>query len=549
MKKIFRITVLIAAAWAISFSSYAQQLELNTIQKGWHLSDLKTDGYYGISLDKAYNFLKEKGLKSTPVIVGIIDSGIDTTHEDLKPVLWVNKKEIPGNGIDDDKNGYIDDIHGWNFLGSNDGSKNVEKDSYEAARYYWKYKTKYEGKTESQILSADKKEYTTWLRAKGDVFKGDSNPAEEQFMLQMTEALKKGDEIIRHDLKKEVYNCTDLASYTPGALAARQMKEMMLNICRGNDNEEISNNMLLSELEKEVDKFAIKRKPPFEYRNNVVDDNYEDINDRFYGNNNLYVTDDGALHGTHVAGIIGAKRGNGIGMDGVSGDVQLMSLRAVPDGDEHDKDIALAIRYAVDNGARIINMSFGKGFSPQKHWVDDAVKYAESKGVLMIHAAGNDAKNNDTTFNYPSAYYLDKTRPKNWITVGASGDPKAGGLVASFSNYGKKDVDVFAPGVKIYSTAPGGNKYQDLQGTSMASPVVAGVAALIMNYYPKLTATQVKEIILQSAVKADRKVTNPETRKEVPLSDLSVTGGIVNAYEAVKLADAVSRGAVTIRKK
>lgn len=542
MKKMFRTAGLAIIAAALSFTTYAQQFEIGNVPKGWHLKDLKTDGYYGISLDKAYDFVKQKGLKSTPVIVGIIDSGIDTTHEDLKPVLWVNKKEIPGNGIDDDKNGYIDDIYGWNFLGSNDGTKNVEKDSYEAARFYWKYKNKYEGKTEAQVAAADKAEFKTWQRSRGDVFKTEGNSAEEEFMLQMVEAMKRGDEVIKRELKKDVYNCTDLKNYNPTALVARQMREMMLNICRGNDNDEISNSMLLSELDKEIDKIAIKKNPPKEYRNDVVDDKYDDINDKYYGNNNLYVTNDGAMHGTHVAGIIGAKRGNGLGMDGVADNVELMSLRAVPDGDEHDKDIALSIRYAVDNGARIINMSFGKGFSPQKHWVDDAVRYADSKGVLLVHAAGNDAKNNDTTHNYPSAYYSDKTRPKNWITVGASGDPKAGGLVANFSNYGKTDVDVFAPGVKIYSTVPGGNTYQDLQGTSMASPVVAGLAAFIMNYYPRLTATQVKDIIMRSAIKPEKKVTNPQTLKDVSLSDLSVTGGIVNAYEAIKLADAVSRG-------
>ena len=536
-----RATGLGLLALSLSFTSMAQ-FGMGNVPKGWHLKDLKADGYYGISLDKAYNFVKQKGLKSTPVIVGIIDSGIDTTHEDLKSVLWVNKKDIPGNGIDDDKNGYIDDIHGWNFLGSNDGKKNVEKDSFEAARLYWKNKNKYEGKKESDIPAADKEDYKTWLRAQGDVFKTEGNAAEEEFMLQMVEAMQNGDVIIKRDLKKDVYTCTDLKTYNPTTLVARQMKEMMLRICNGNNTEAITNAELLGELEKEVDKIAIKKSAPKEYRKDVVNDDETNINDKNYGNNNLYVSNDGATHGTHVAGIIGAVRGNGKGMDGVADNVQLMSIRAVPDGDEHDKDIALAIRYAVDNGARIINMSFGKGFSPQKKWVDDAVRYADSKGVLLVHAAGNDAKNNDTTFNYPSAYYLDGTRPKNWITVGASGDEKAGGLVASFSNYGKKDVDVFAPGVQIYATVPGGNTYRDLQGTSMASPVVAGLAAFIMNYYPTLTASQVKGIILQSVSKPGKKVTNPQTLKDTEMSDLSVTGGIVNAYEAIKLADAVSKG-------
>ena len=543
IKKLLRLTGLLTAAAFFSVTTYGQS---NNVPKGWHLKDLKTDGYYGISLDKAYEFVKSKNLKSTPVIVGVIDSGIDTTHEDLKPVLWINKKEIPGNGIDDDKNGYIDDIFGWNFLGSDDGKKNVEKDSFEAHRMYWKYKEKYEGKTESQVPASDKDEFKMWLRAKGDIFKTEGNPAEELFMIQMAEAMKKGDALIRQDLKKENYTCEDLTNYNPTALAARQFKEVMIGTCRGNDNDAITNTILLSELDKEVSKIAVKKMPPPEYRNDVVDDDYNDINDKYYGNNNLYISGDAATHGTHVAGIIGAVRGNGKGMDGVSGNVQIMSLRAVPDGDEHDKDIALSIRYAVDNGAKVINMSFGKGFSPQKQWVDDAVRYAETKGVLLIHAAGNDAKNNDTTHNYPSGYFLNGSRPNNWVTVGASGDKKTGGLVADFSNYGKKEVDVFAPGVKIYSTMPGGDVYADQQGTSMASPVVAGLAAFILNYYPKLTAAQVKSIIMKTVSKPSGKVTNPETGKEVLMSELSVSGGIVNAYEAIKLADAVSKGTIKL---
>ena len=275
---------------------------------------------------------------------------------------------------------------------------------------------------------------------------------------------------------------------------------------------------------------------PQDYRGEIVKDNYSDFNDRFYGNNDVFVNNKGALHGTHVSGIIGAIRGNNLGMDGVADNVRIMTVRAVPDGDEHDKDIALAIRYAVDNGAQVINMSFGKSFSPEKKWVDDAVKYAEAKGVLLVHAAGNDAKNLDSSYNFPTPLALDGKRPNNWITIGASGDPKLGGLTASFSNYGKKEVDVFAPGVKIYSSLPGGNTYGNLQGTSMASPVVAGLAALIMEYFPTLTAAQVKQVIEKSSRNPGTKVKDPGTDEDTDLNTLSKTGGIINAFEAVKLA-------------
>ncbi|MCX8019533.1 MAG: S8 family peptidase [Chitinophagaceae bacterium] len=529
-----RFLCIIVFAFLILIPGFAQNDEAF---RGWHLSDKKKDGYYGISLNPAYEFLRMKKLKSRPVIVAVIDSGVDTLHEDLKNVLWKNPKEIPGNGIDDDKNGYTDDIYGWNFIGGRDG-KNVEKDSYEGARVYHRLKEKWGKKniTNPDGLTADEAyEYNMWLRAKNEVT-GNVNPLEVMQIRFLARTMKSGDSVIRKLLKKDEYDCKDLEKLTTENSQALRMKEIMLSICRENENEEISNVMLLDQLDGDLSKMEASETPPRNYRQEVVQDNYYDLNDRYYGNNNVYVSKKSALHGTHVTGIIAAQRNNNVGVNGIADNVKIMTLRAVPDGDEHDKDVALSIRYAVDNGARIINMSFGKSFSPEKKWVDDAVKYADSKGVLLIHAAGNDAKNLDTTFNYPCPLMLDNTRPSNWLTVGASGDPKTGGIVTRFSNYGKKEVDVFAPGIKIYSTAPGGNQYQFLQGTSMAAPVVSGVAALLMSYFPDLTAGEVKTIIEKSAVKIKEKVVNPGNGDLVLLSDLCVTGAVVNAFEAVKMA-------------
>jgi subtilisin family serine protease len=247
------------------------------------------------------------------------------------------------------------------------------------------------------------------------------------------------------------------------------------------------------------------------------------------------------FHGTHCSGIIAAVRNNGKGVDGIADNVKIMMIRAVSDGDEHDKDIANAIRYAVDNGAQVISMSFGKDFSPEKNWVDDAVKYAESKGVLLVHAAGNDAKNIDSTDNFPNPNFIDgKGRSNTFITVGASGDTTNGGITANFSNYGKKEVDVFAPGVKIYSTIPGGNTYGTASGTSMACPVVAGTAAFILSYYPKLSSAQLKYVIEKSATPLTEKVKNPGTGEIASLADLSKSGGLLNAYEAIKLAATIT---------
>jgi subtilisin family serine protease len=532
MQKNLKRSLLALAVAMISFASIAQTNSLKTVPNGWHLKDQRANGYYGISLDKAYDFVK--GKKSKTVLVAIIDSGIDTTHEDLKPVLWTNPKEIPGNGIDDDENGYVDDIHGWNFIGGRDG-RNVKEDSYEAARVYHMYKNKFEHVTDASTLSKEDQEtYKTWLRAKGDVVDNIDLTQMKQAKI-MYEKLKVGDSVIRKDLKKEEYSGKDLQSYTATNNDAAATRQIILAICAANNNNyDITNSMLLEELEGDIRKAEAVNTPPPNYRGDIVKDNESDINDKFYGNNDIMAST--PFHGTHVAGIIGAVRNNGKGIDGIADNVRIMMIRAVPDGDEHDKDIALAIRYAVDNGAKIINMSFGKSYSPQKHWVDDAVKYAESKGVLLVHAAGNDAKNLDSDYNYPTPILLDGERPTNWLTIGASGDPGNGGLSASFSNYGKKEVDVFAPGVNIYSTIPGGNSYGNASGTSMASPVTAGVAAFLLEYFPTLTPQQLKTVLEKSAVKPTIKAEKPGTDEEVDFSELSKTGGLINAYEAAKLA-------------
>jgi subtilisin family serine protease len=343
-------------------------------------------------------------------------------------------------------------------------------------------------------------------------------------------------------MKKDTFTVVDLEKYIATTPAAQRAKLGYINFVKltGIDTED-SNTTIFTELEEYIDQKKkgqeAKEKAPVDYRGEIVKDNYNNINDRFYGNSD--VMGPSSMHGTHVAGIIGAQRDNGIGADGVAQNVKVMMIRAVPDGDEYDKDIALAIKYAVDNGAKVINMSFGKGLSPEKKWVDDAVRYAELKDVLIIHAAGNDGENTDTTGNFPNPELKDLRRKAfNFITVGASSDPKVSGdYVADFSNYGKSTVDVFAPGVKIYSTLPGKSSYGFLKGTSMASPVVAGVAAVLRSYFPELSARQVKYAIEKSAVvEPGLKVTRPGAKETVLFNELSSSGGLVNAFNAVKIA-------------
>ena len=515
-------------------SSFSQNSKLE-IPKNWHTQNQDSTGIYGISLDKAYGFINSKKIKSKQVVVAVIDSGIDTLHEDLKSVLWTNPKEIPYNGIDDDKNGYIDDVHGWNFLGGKDG-RNVKKDSYEAARVYNKLKLKFENLTvdESKLSDSEKIEWANFNKTKQRLV-GDINPEEIAFIKKLMPVFLKGDSVITKDLGKKEYNCKDLDKYVTTNADAKKTKMFLLQLCKGNGTDDITNNQIIDEFDGQIRKSEAADHAPEEYRKLIVQDDETNINDRNYGNNDLMAAN--PFHGTHCAGIIAAVRNNKIGMDGIADNVKIMMVRAVPDGDEHDKDIALAIRYAVDNGAQVISMSFGKEFSPEKQWVDEAVQYAEKMGVLLVHAAGNDGKNVDTTDNFPSPIYkATNIKATNWITVGASGDPSNGGIAANFSNYGKKEVDIFAPGVQIYSTMPGGDKYGEASGTSMACPVVAGTAALIMSYYPALSAQQIKYVIEKSANQINEVVKQPGSDLTVPFNELSKSGGLLNAYSAIQLA-------------
>ncbi|MEP7141996.1 MAG: S8 family peptidase [Ferruginibacter sp.] len=532
MKKIF----LLLSIFLISEAALFSQASKSILPKNWYLQDKDSTGIYGISLDKAYAFVKTKKLKSKQVVVAVIDSGIDTLHEDLKSVLWTNTREIPGNGIDDDKNGYIDDVHGWNFLGGKDG-RNVSKDSYEAARVYNKLKLKYGNSMpeESSLKPEDREELELFKKAQRAILE-DIDPLEIAFLRKLLPGFLKGDSVITNDLGKEEYNFNDLEKYTATDADAKRTKALLTQLYYANNGDNITNKEIIDEFDGRIRKADAANIAPEEYRKEIVQDDETDINDRFYGNNDIMASS--PFHGTHCSGIIGAVRNNNKGIDGIADNVRIMMVRAVPNGDEHDKDIALAIRYAVDNGAQIISMSFGKQLSPEKGWVDDAVKYAGENGVLLILAAGNDSKDVDSTQYFPNPVYKDnKGKAANFITVGASGDPKNGGIVARFSNYGKEGVDLFAPGVQIYSTLPGGNNYGNESGTSMACPVVAGTAAFILEYYPTLTAPQIKYVIEKSAMAPAEDVTVPGTEEKVPLSELSKTGGILNAYSAIKLAD------------
>ncbi len=513
----FRLSVLFFIFFANS--SFSQQAPHN-----WFLLNPEIDNYAGTATNLAYDkLLNDK--KSTQVIVAVIDGGVDISHEDLAANIWTNEKEIAGNGIDDDKNGYIDDIHGWDFIGGKDGT-DVNQDNYELTRVYRDLKKKYE----NGISGTNKNEYEYYLKIK-EAFneKRDEGQKNLEFFTNICNAVDQ----LAKDINKSPITLEDLKNYNPS-----DTKLMMAKIFLNAYAQQLGTTNYESVIKDfHDDKTQYESMVNYGYNidfdpRNIVGDNYADVNEIGYGNNELKGPD--GLHGTHVSGIIGAIRNNKIGIDGVANNIKIMVIRCVPDGDERDKDVANAIRYAADNGAKIINMSFGKGYSYNKSAVDAAVKYAQSKDVLLVHAAGNDAANNDKTDNFPNDKFQDGSgKAVNWIEVGASGPD---GSAASFSNYGKKCVDLFSPGEEIYSTVTD-NQYKIEQGTSMASPVCAGVAAIIRSYFPTLTAVQVKKILLKSVYKPSQKTIIPGSeKKNVKYKKLCVSGGIVNAYNAVELA-------------
>ncbi|SHF98236.1 Subtilase family protein [Flavobacterium segetis] len=488
--------------------------------KRWSHLDIVTDTIPGMSVDRAYAELL-KGKIGVPVIVGIVDSGVDIEHEDLKNVLWTNVKEIAGNGIDDDKNGYIDDIHGWNFLGD------ITKENLE-----------YERIIKDKTLTDD----ATYQAAKvlNDKKVAEANVGKSR-LEQMLVAIKDADGALVKHLGKPIYTIEDLKAITSTEADIQKSKMTMQQMLSYG----LPVEGLKEAIEKDLTGFAALSSGEnlkTDYRK-VLGDNPNDITDTKYGNNNVMGPDKNEiLHGTHVAGIVAQTRNNSLGGDGVANNVQILTVRAVPDGDEYDKDIALGIRYAVDNGAKVINGSFGKSFSPHKQWVYDAIKYAEKNDVLFVHAAGNDAKDIDYADNFPTDSDDKKTEyAGNVITIGALNFEYGDKVVARFSNIGIINVDVFAPGVQIYATTPN-NSYQFLAGTSMAAPNVAGVAALIRSYYPKLSAKQVKNILMESgvAITADVVVGGKATDTR-SFTTLSKSGKIVNAYNALIMAEKMSK--------
>lgn len=515
--------IYLSIALGIVFSSVNAQKKA---PDNWFNLDYKKDKVYGVSTEKTYaDLLKNK--KSKTVIVAVIDGGTEVTHEDLKSIIWTNARDANANGKDDDQNGYIDDQNGWNYIGGLES--NVKEDNLEITRVYAMYYQKFNGIKANEIASNDKESYDLFKKAESLYLKKYDEATKMALIYGgIEESILKLKEYVKSDMPTEKEINTFPVSSMFDALAVKNVsssikrKEPISAMLKGLQG---AKEHFKTQLDFQLNKEFNGRK--------FIGDDYNNLTETGYGNNRL--NGPGGDHGTHVAGIIAAVRNNNMGIKGVSDNTKIMVLRVVPDGDERDKDIANSIRYAADNGAKIINMSFGKALSPNKKVVDEAVKYAISKDVLLIHAAGNDESNTDTIENYPTPRYFNSSeKATNWIEVGASTWMKKKNLTAPFSNFGKTTVDVFAPGFDIYSTISE-NKYASFSGTSMAAPVVAGVAAVLRSYFPEITASQTKALILESTIKYKKKVYIPGTHTKTKLSEISVTGGLVNLYQAVQL--------------
>jgi len=487
-----------------------------SLEESWSHLDLVNDTIPGVSLDRAYKEIVKE--ESKTIIVAVIDSGIDIAHEDLQENIWINEGEVPNNGIDDDKNGYIDDVNGWNFLGD---STNEQLEYVRLIASGDKSNPRF-----SEAQELHEKEVKKYSSSK------------DRYEI-INNRIKSSDKKIKDFLGKEKYDKTDVSNIASD-------DENILNSVNVIKQAYSFGYNSIDEITEELDGYIKSLNDRLNYYLNidfngraVVGDDPNNINDRKYGDNNV-MPKNGSSHGTHVSGIIAAKRNNGIGINGAANNVKIMAIRNTPNGDEYDKDVALGVYYAVDNGAKIINMSFGKSFSPHSDWVRDAIAYAAEKDVLIVAAAGNNAENTDIVQYYPNDQLgVGDEVSDNFIKVGASTYNFDSNLVSSFSNYGKSSVDLFAPGSRIYSTYPE-NDYEYAQGTSMASPLVAGIAALVWSQYPKLSASQLKRVLMASGLKFKKDISLSDDSK-LPFDELSKSGRLVNAYNALILASKTSK--------
>lgn len=508
----------------------------------WHWKDLAKDGVHGVSLTEAHQKLTALKLTPTSIVIAVLDGGIDTSHPQIKPFLWKNAKEIPGNQLDDDKNGYVDDYYGWNFLGNAHGV-NINKAAAEKSRVYHRYKKEFNQAAldSSQWNQEKKKTYLTWKQAAAEMIFSEEDAANLSFIKMAKNAVLKMGAVLIKEIEDTNFTAEQLEPFQPmGKIAADTKISYLRTLQALGIDKSMGYSTILNDLSdyitgKEQSSLALENEPE-DLRKTIIQDRYDNFKDQFYGN--MDIMGPNARHGTHVAGLaIGITD---TATTSFKTPIRIMGLRVVPDGDEYDKDIALGIRYAVNNGAKVINMSFGKSFSPEHAWVDSAIRYALSKDVLIIHSAGNESYDLNIKTVYPSPYStFFKDKAANMLTVGASSDPLIGeSLLTDFSNYGNQVVDLLSPGYKIYSSLPS-PRFGFQNGTSMAAPIVSHIAGLVRAYFPKLTAVEVKNILLQSCWKPNdpnSQFAIPQKEQTSTLSNIAAEGGIINAALSIQNA-------------
>ncbi len=487
----------------------------------WHKS--YCDTLQGLRSKEALAFLNSKHLKpKRQIILAIIDSGIDTTVVDLQAALWKNPKEKL-DGKDNDRNGYVDDLNGWNFLGTKDGSFNMISAGTQEYREFKRLFPKYKY-CDSTMIPEDTTEYAYYKKMRKKA--GIQNYLRFfEYVSLKNEAYRSLDSLLRLQplLAKDTLTLEGLRqlSMTDDELWNKAYQSILVDIYRANRHTRWDELM-----EGHQEQFDLMRKriegiEKDRDKRLLMGDDMKDIDDRFYGNRILQTED--CEHGTIVAGIIAGQGKSAGSPQGIYPEARLMIIRAVPNGDEYDKDVATAIRYAVDNGAKIINLSLGKYNSPQADMVSQAIAYAARKDVLLLQSAGNNARNIDSLSYFPASKDKKGKVFPNYMRVGASDKQ---GKPCSFSNYGKEEVDVFAPGVEVTSVTVGG-RYTQSQGTSIASPAAAATAAIIRSYFPRLKAAQVKNILI-------------ETARPLP-SNKYCRGGVIDALRAVESAMEIAK--------
>ena len=513
----------------------------------WSKQNYGKDMNNGISLEKLQTSTLLTNPSEQNVIVAVLDTQTDIDHEAISEQLWINEDEIPNNNIDDDGNGYVDDVNGWNFMGfDNDGYFRYQNFEYTRILRYkddFLNKNSVYAKSDSLLsLEYDRavitqkryhRFYTNWAKSLDfsiDMWQTVTDSLirffpDEDYDLNTLDSLYSIYKINdKSYIKRRDDRDTDL-----GALIFYKIVDL-----------ETNTNSLKNVIDSKLQKDSI-----INYNLNVNVDRKLQFKrtGAFYGNNKLNINKYSNNHSTEVISII-AGSATKEELISFHKNIKVMPICISVSGDEHDEDVANGIRYAVDNGAKVINMSFGKQFSLYPEIVHQAFLYAQQHNVLLVHASGNDAIDIDATPFYPIDinYYTGEEGVQNFINVGAISKRTDSTMVSSFSNYGKKNVDIFAPGEYIHVAQATKKQYGYDSGTSLSAPLVSATAALLYLYFPKLSVFDIKECILESGNSIDKNVLKPGTKNEyVHFSELCSSGKILNVYAAFLMANKKSQ--------